>query len=152
MLGEGAAEAPIVVVAASPSRRDICDALASGARGFVAEEHLEDRLVPTVHAVCADQLAFPVESREAVARPRLTPREKQVLAMVVMGFTNREIANKLFIAETTVKSHLSSAFEKLGVRSRNEAADLILDSDGGLGTGILALTEEPAAGTAGNER
>ena len=61
--------------------------------------------------------------------------------MVVMGFANREIAGKLFITEATVKSHLSSAFQKLGVRSRTAAAALILDSDGGLGTGILAISD-----------
>ena len=48
--------------------------------------------------------------------------------MVVMGMSNKAIAGKLFLAESTVKCHLSSAFSKLGVRSRNEAADLILHS------------------------
>jgi DNA-binding NarL/FixJ family response regulator len=132
---------PLVAVTASASRREIRDALVSGASGSVADESLEGCLAPTVHAVCAGQLCVPLEFREAVAEPRLSPREKQVLGMVVMGFTNGEIAGRLFIAETTVKSHLSSAFEKLGVRSRSEATALILDSDGGLGTGILAISE-----------
>ena len=60
--------------------------------------------------------------------------------MVVLGFTNGEIARQLHLAESTIKSHLSSSFTKLGVRSRNEAAELILDADGGLGTGILAIS------------
>ena len=85
---------------------------------------------------------MPVQFRDALARPVLSPREKQILAMVVMGFPNREIANRLFLAETTIKSHLSSAFVKLGVRSRHEATSLILDSANGLGTGILAISDD----------
>jgi hypothetical protein len=65
--------------------------------------------------------------------------------MVVRGFTNAEIARKLFVAESTVKSHLSSAFVKLGVRSRNEATAVILDQSSGLGTGVLAITDNGAA-------
>jgi DNA-binding NarL/FixJ family response regulator len=71
--------------------------------------------------------------------PALSTREKQILGLVVMGYMNSQIAEQLFVAESTVKSHLSSAFGKLGVRSRNEAVDLILDSERGLGMGILSL-------------
>jgi len=70
-------------------------------------------------------------------------REKQVLGLVVMGYMNCQIAERLFLAQSTVKSHLSSAFGKLGVRSRNEAADLILNHERGLGLGVLALESEP---------
>jgi DNA-binding NarL/FixJ family response regulator len=60
--------------------------------------------------------------------------------MVVLGFSNAEIAKKLVLSESTIKSHLSSAFHKLGVRSRTEAAEMILDSNSGIGTGILAIS------------
>jgi DNA-binding NarL/FixJ family response regulator len=80
--------------------------------------------------------------RAAVRRPTLSVREKQVLAMVVMGYSNCEIASRLFVAESTVKSHLNAAFRKLGVRSRSEAASLILDPHGSLGPGILAITPD----------
>jgi DNA-binding NarL/FixJ family response regulator len=70
----------------------------------------------------------------------LSMREKQVLSMLVMGFTNAEIAAKLFLAESTVKSHLSSAYTKLGVRSRKDAATMILDPVAGLAPGILTIT------------
>jgi DNA-binding NarL/FixJ family response regulator len=70
----------------------------------------------------------------------LSIREKQVLSMLVMGFTNAEIAAKLFLAESTVKSHLSSAYTKLGVRSRKDAATMILDPVAGLAPGILTIT------------
>src|SRR5262249_7367853 len=144
-LRDGFADPPIVVVSALCGRRAIHDALNAGASGLVAEDDLETRLGPTVRAVDAGQLVIPAELREAVAGPLLSPREKQVLSMVVLGFTNVEIANKLFVAETTVKSHLSSAYRKLGVRSRQEATVLILDSSAGLGLGILSLSQLPAA-------
>ncbi len=70
----------------------------------------------------------------------LSMREKQVLSMIVMGSTNAEIATKLFLAESTVKSHLSSAYNKLGVCSRKDAASRILDPLQGLGPGILAIS------------
>ena len=78
----------------------------------------------------------------AVERPPLTPREKQVLALVVMGYTNREIAEQLVLAESTVKSHLFSAFRRLGVRSRSEAVALITDPSRGLGSGILTIARD----------
>ena len=61
--------------------------------------------------------------------------------MVVIGLSNREIADQLFLAESTVKSHLFSAFRRLGVRTRGEATALILDRDQGLGSGILTITQ-----------
>ena len=141
-IAETAPEVPLVIVARARNRRSIRDALEAGAIGYVSEEDVEQRLLPTLRSVCAGQLTVPREMRESLGRPRLSPREKQIMAMVVMGFTNRQIANKLYVAETTVKSHLSSAFEKLGVRSRHEATALILDSTDGLGTGILKITED----------
>jgi DNA-binding NarL/FixJ family response regulator len=96
-------------------------------------------LGPTVLAVCAGQVAVPRDAGPQLQKPALTSREKQVLGMVTLGFANSEIARKLYLAESTVKSHLSSAFAKLGVRSRSEAAALILDPNGALGPGILTI-------------
>ena len=88
----------------------------------------------------AGQLVVPRDSYQRLEPPHLTNREKQTLSMVIMGLTNQEIAEKLFISEGTVKSHLNKAYRKLGVRSRGEAARLIADPAEGLGTGILAIT------------
>ncbi len=117
----------------------------AGATGFVSEDQIEARLGATVYAAAAGQLTVPSEHRRIVEHPILSRREKQVLSMVVLGFSNVEIASKLHVTEATVKSHLSSAYRKLGVRSRHEATDLIL-SDQRLGLGILTLSGERAPG------
>jgi DNA-binding NarL/FixJ family response regulator len=132
---------PVVVIGAFASPRAVREAIDHGADGLVAADELETALVPTLVAVCAGQIAFPRRVRSHVWRPLLSTREKQVLGMVVLGFTNGQIARKLVVAESTVKSHLSSSFRKLGVRSRTEATELILDPERGLGTGILAISE-----------
>ena len=54
--------------------------------------------------------------------PTLTPRERDVLACLTVGKSNREIATELNLAVTTVKSHLSSIYKKLGVSNRTQAA------------------------------
>lgn len=113
--------------------------------GFVLDGEAEAKLAPAVRAVCSGQLVFPQELRARLARPALSARERQVLALVVLGFTNDEIARKLHVVQSTVKSHLTSAFAKLGVRSRNEATALILDPENGLGTGILAISPSRAS-------
>jgi DNA-binding NarL/FixJ family response regulator len=135
-------------VAGSWDRRSIGKAIREGADGLIAEGRLDDSLAPAVRDVCAGQLSLPRELRETFSRPLLSTREKQILAMVVMGFSNGEIAAKLYLTESTVKSHLSSAFAKLGVRSRKEATAAILDPERGLGTGILAISEEGRTGPA----
>jgi DNA-binding NarL/FixJ family response regulator len=115
-------------------------ALDAGAAGVVALETAAVALAPTVAAVAAGQVVVPNAAHAQLERPVLTVREKQTLAMVVLGFSNGEIARKLFVTESTVKSHLGSSFRKLGVASRKDAVARILDPDGGLGTGILSIT------------
>jgi DNA-binding NarL/FixJ family response regulator len=122
----------------SPSIRWAID---KGVDGLVWETRIEETLALTVRAVHADQLVIPREFRRRVQPPQLTTREKQSLSLVIMGLSNKEIADKLYVSESTVKSHLNSAFRKLGVHSRAEAARLIADPDEGLGTGILAITD-----------
>lgn len=111
-----------------------------GIDGVVWDTRLEETLGPTVRAVHAGQLVVPPDVRRRTEPPVLTNREKQVLSLVIMGLTNREIAQQLFVSESTVKSHLNTAYRKLGVHSRAEATRVIADPDEGLGTGILAIT------------
>ncbi|MFZ0092224.1 MAG: LuxR C-terminal-related transcriptional regulator [Solirubrobacteraceae bacterium] len=119
------------------SARRLCSA---GVDGIVPQAGIATALLPTVLSVSVGQVSVPRAARLAIAPPIFSAREKQVLALIVMGLSNGEIAAKLWLAESTVKSHLASAFGKLGVRSRNEAAALIMDPEQGLGTGILPIS------------
>jgi DNA-binding NarL/FixJ family response regulator len=157
-VGELRSERPgwqhMVVCSPAAGARGVRRAIEQGADGLVWEAALESTLATTVGAVLSGQIAVPRDVWRRVERPELTNREKQTLGLVIMGLSNGEIATRLYVSESTVKSHLSAAFRKLGVRSRAEAARVIADPREGLGTGILAITasssgrpnEDPAVG------
>jgi DNA-binding NarL/FixJ family response regulator len=140
---------PAIVIAPRLQRWELRGLLAAGVAGvLLTDRQLPERLLACLQATAAGQLCVPLEHQASVAPAALSAREKQTLGLVVMGYMNCQIADRLFLAESTVKSHLCSAYAKLGVRSRNEAARLILDPEQGLGTGILALSSARAAATA----
>lgn len=142
-LCEAQPEAPVMMVCAEVRPGELRGALAAGVNGIVLEEHLAATLGACIEAVRAGQVCVPRRHAPQIEPATLSAREKQILGLVVMGYMNSEIAEQLFVAESTVKSHLSSAFSKLGVHSRNQAVELIVDPERGLGMGILALGGEP---------
>jgi DNA-binding NarL/FixJ family response regulator len=119
------------IVVVTPPGRDweVRRALRAGACGIIFDGELERTLPAAVRAVAAGLVAVPRSVRHQAVKPVFSAREREILGLVAEGATNREIADRLFLAESTVKSHLSTAFTKLGVRSRAEAAALVLDPD-----------------------
>jgi DNA-binding NarL/FixJ family response regulator len=107
-------------------------AVREGVAGIVLEDDVEKALVPAVRAVAAGLSAIPMTLRTAADKASLSRRELEVLRLVAAGKTNHEIALALFLAESTVKSHLTSLFRKVGVESRKEIARLALDPEEGL--------------------
>jgi DNA-binding NarL/FixJ family response regulator len=122
----------VAIIAISPpaTGTGVRRGLDAGADAIVFEPLIESTLAVTVSAVSSGQSVVPRELRATVQRPTLSHRERQVLTYVCEGFTNAQIAEELFLSESTVKSHLSSAFAKFGVSSRREAATLFLELDG----------------------
>jgi DNA-binding NarL/FixJ family response regulator len=132
----------IVAVCGFADRRTVRRLIDSGVDALVLFDQLETALAPTVAAVFAGQMVVPRDLRASVDKRALSSRERQILGMVVTGLTNHEISSQMFLAESTVKSHLSSAYNKLGVRSRSEAVALILDGNGSLGTHNVAAAPD----------
>jgi DNA-binding CsgD family transcriptional regulator len=87
----------------------------------------------------------PRKLRASVEKPAFSHRERQVLALVSRGLTNSEIAERLLLAQSTVKSHLSSAFTKLGIRSRKEVTALLLDPEQAQSVGLAGISLNGAA-------
>jgi DNA-binding NarL/FixJ family response regulator len=140
-LHERLPDARLVLVAPSANLQRLRVLLAEGVTAFVLESEVEQSLGLAVRSACSGLLSFPESLRGALVRPVLSAREKQVLGLVVLGLTNGEIARRLHLSQSTVKSHLSSSFSKLGARSRSDAAAMILDPNTGFGTGILTISE-----------
>lgn len=128
-----------VVVVARDDRSAFAarQALNAGAEAYVPADEVEQALAPALDAVLAGLVCVPRAVRRLIAKPTFSHREKEVLELLVTGLTNRQIAARLFLAESTVKTHLASAFAKLGVRSRRDAVALLLDPVEGLATTAL---------------
>jgi len=139
----------LIAVLSLTTRQTVRRALRAGASALVREARIDETLVLAVQSACAGQLSIPIDLTEGLEKPVLSSREKQILGMVVMGLTNGQVARRLFLAESTVKSHMSSIFCKLGVVSRKEAVALVLDPEEGLGMGILGISEAPAHAAGG---
>jgi len=111
---------PVVVLARSDSRRSLALAVGGGASGFVALDLVEDRLGAAVAAVLDGGTAFPSAPPQADG-PSLTPREQEVLDGFDLGLSDKEIALKLGVSVSTVKTHARSVYAKLDVDSRTRA-------------------------------
>jgi DNA-binding NarL/FixJ family response regulator len=121
----------LLVVVADEPRARLRAALRVGVAGLLKTDRLDS--LPAVLLVArAGHVCVPGILRRPLSRPSLSSRERQTLALATTGLTNAEIGARLFVAPSTVKTHLSAAFHKLGVGSRNEAAALLHDPEEGL--------------------
>lgn len=119
----------LVLVGPGVSRSGLRRLLDTGVQAFVLECQIATALAPAVRAACSRLVAVPAELSQNVERRPLTGRQRDVLRLAALGSGNAEIAQRLCVSESTVKSHLSAAFAKLGVTSRFEAAALMLDPE-----------------------
>jgi len=115
----------VVVLTASERTEDVVTALNLGAHAVVQKRFAIETLTAAIRATVDGRVWIPpgMQAELAEDRPprrtvRLSPREEAVARCVAVGLRNAEVAERLSISETTVKSHLHSAFQKLGLRDR----------------------------------
>ncbi|MFD9793457.1 response regulator [Streptomyces sp. NPDC059070] len=125
----------VVVLTTFADDESILGALGAGARGYLTKNAGRQDITRAIRAAAAGQSVLDREVQDrllATARTRapergralpvdLTPREREVLALIGRGLPNRGIAEELFISEATVKTHINNLFAKAGIRDRAEA-------------------------------
>jgi DNA-binding NarL/FixJ family response regulator len=118
----------VLVLTTFDTDRDVLPAIEAGATGYLLKDTPRDELLRAVRAAHRGEavLSPAVAGRlmgqvRAAAQDPLSSREMEVLRLVAAGFTNREAAQKLFISEATVKTHLLHIYAKLEVRDRASA-------------------------------
>ncbi|MEV4353696.1 response regulator transcription factor [Nonomuraea sp. NPDC049625] len=135
-------EVAVVVLTTYDDDRSVDSALLAGACGYLTKDAGRAEIAAALRSAAAGQSTFSaavsrrlVDALSRAAPPPvsacpdgLTVREVEVLRLVARGMSNAEIGSALFIAETTVKTHINNAFAKIGVRNRTEAAAYARDS------------------------
>ncbi len=134
----------VVVLTMDSSDPDLVyRAIRAGARGYLPQDSGIDDLVDTIRSVARGQTALAPQSlnnlvnfitepehsiEQSRVSVRLSPREQEVLDLVAAGMTDREIAERLCISESTVRSHIHNILDKLQLTNRVQAAAFVLSS------------------------
>jgi DNA-binding NarL/FixJ family response regulator len=130
-------DARIIVLSTYSGDVQVLRAIKAGARGYIVKGHVHRELLEAVRSVHAGHKRIPpeiaAELAEHAADDVLSSREIDVLRLISAGNANKQIADKLCIEETTVKSHISNILSKLGANDRTHAVTI------GLQRGIIEL-------------
>jgi DNA-binding NarL/FixJ family response regulator len=136
-------ETRVVILTTFENDEYIFGALSAGASGFLLKRTRPEELIAAVHTIAAgDALLSPSITRRVIDRAgaqtgtgdaaaeleALTPREREVLALVAQGLSNSEIASTLVIEESTVKTHVKHVLGKLALRDRVQAVIFAYES------------------------
>jgi two-component system, NarL family, nitrate/nitrite response regulator NarL len=128
-------DAKLMVLTALDDPKAVDEAVRAGFRGYLTKDTPVSRFISSIEAIVAGQEVFPHRFAHAARRPgssdsvwllisQLTPREREVLGLLVEGADGRTIATRLGISRNTVRTHVQSILTKLQVHSRLEAATL----------------------------
>ena len=119
-------QARILVVTNHETDEDIRTALREGALGSLTKDVMADEMLRAIRMVATGKRFVPPALAQRMAdvmmRPALTPRETEILRMLVTGWTNKRIGREMHISENTVRNHINHLFSKLEVVDRTEAA------------------------------
>jgi NarL family two-component system response regulator LiaR len=128
-------EVQIIALTSFEDKELVQDALRAGAISYLLKNVSADELADAIRAAHAGRSTLAPEAAQALietaARPKglgddLTPREREVLVLIVEGLTNPQIAERLVVSRSTAKAHVSNILSKLGASNRAEAITLTL--------------------------
>ncbi|WP_347038298.1 response regulator transcription factor [Glutamicibacter halophytocola] len=129
-------EQAVLVFTTYDSDADIVRAVDAGAMGYLLKDAAPEEIFTAVRGAARGKsvMSAPVASK-LFRRPRnpdeaLTPREAELLSLLVEGLGNKELSQRLFISEATVKTHLAHIYAKLGVETRVEAITTAIRREG----------------------
>lgn len=127
-----APDAPVIVFGLTSDLPLVRASLRAGARGFVHSGMEPSQIVRALSVATKGEVVIPrdllkdlVADEAPVDLGGLTPRQREILGLVVEGMTNAQIGRELYLSESTIKQHLRAAFKGLRVRNRTEAARLL---------------------------
>ncbi|MEX2263113.1 MAG: response regulator transcription factor [Bryobacteraceae bacterium] len=141
-LQAGQRRTKVIVLTASEDKNEYIQAMKFGTSGIVLKQTATELLIKSIRKVHAGEIWLDSHTTAAVMRQFAAPgpsvpapsatrdrersplsqREREIVALVAQGFKNKEMAEKMFISEQTVKNHLHNIFDKLGVSDRLELA------------------------------
>lgn len=116
----------VVVLSASKEQSDLNKALDNGVLGFIPKESTSEVMLSALRLIMAGEIYIPAsmtqhsKNNQNTLEP-LTPRQQEVVNMMMKGFSNKKIALEIGIAEATIKMHVTAIFKRLGVSNRTEA-------------------------------
>ena len=124
---------PVIMITAVSEDQKVVSGLKIGADDYIVKPFILPNLLARIEAVlrrCKWQKESSQKTEMTINKDvnidALTPKEKEVLALVAQGASNQEIADKLFVRDVTVKTHLNSIFKKLKVTNRTQAVLLAM--------------------------
>ncbi len=120
---------PVIVLSGSVNPRIMQQVMDKGAAAFLTKTGMSDELLSVTRLVLAGgvplppgaQHLAPPEPTPDLPPPLLTPRQEEVLRLLLDGYTNKEIGRMLYLSEETVKNHVSSILRSFGVTTRTQA-------------------------------
>ena len=128
-------EVQVIALTSFKEEELVKSALEAGAIGYLLKDVSADELVRAIRSAHAGRATLSPEAAQALVHAAsqppapgydLTEREREVLALMIEGWNNTQIAGKLTVSPSTIKSHVSNILSKLGVASRTEAVTLAL--------------------------
>ncbi|MBA6350087.1 MULTISPECIES: response regulator transcription factor [unclassified Colwellia] len=119
-----------VVLSASKQQSDLNRALDGGALGFIPKDTTSKVMLNALRLIISGEIYIPSsmtlrKNNNQNTQETLTPRQQEVVNMMMKGHSNKKIALEIGIAEATIKMHATSIFKRLGVSNRTEAALMI---------------------------